>query len=235
MDKAKGILYLIPNKISEAALDGVVPPRLVSLVPTIKHYIVEDIRTVRRYLRLLNRDVDIDNTTFYELNKHTHETDIVNYLSAAEKGENMGLVSEAGLPCVADPGNVIVAMAHRKGIRVVPIVGPSSILVALMASGLNGQNFAFNGYIPIDQPERTRKLRDLEARSRRENQSQIFMDTPYRNNRLLDDLKATLSPQTLLCIALNITAEDEFICTKTIAEWKKTNIDLNKKPCIFII
>lgn len=232
---SKGILYLIPNKISEAPLDEVVPQRLVALVPTIKHYIVEDVRTVRRYLRQLNREVDIDSTTFYELNKHTIDTDITNYLDAAENGENIGLISEAGLPCVADPGNVIVAMAHRKGIKVVPLVGPCSMMMALMASGLNGQNFAFNGYIPIDQPERTRKLRDLEARSRKEGQSQIFMDTPYRNNRLFDDLKAILSPQTMLCVALNITADDEFICTKSIAEWKKTNIDLNKKPCIFII
>lgn len=232
---SKGILYLIPNKISEASLDSVIPQTLVSLVPTIKHYIVEDIRTVRRYLRQLNRDVDIDTTTFYELNKHTLDTDISTYLDAAEHGENMGLISEAGLPCVADPGNVIVAMAHRKGIKVVPLVGPCSMMLALMASGLNGQNFAFNGYIPIDQPERAHKLRDLEARSRKEHQSQIFMDTPYRNNRLFDDLKATLSPQTMLCIALNITADDEFICTKSIAEWKREKLDLNKKPCIFII
>lgn len=231
----KGILYLIPNKISDASLDEVVPQRLFSLVPTIKHYIVEDVRTVRRYLRQLSKDVDIDSTTFYELNKHTLETDISNYLQAADNGENMGLISEAGLPCVADPGNVIVAMAHQKGIRVVPLVGPCSMMMALMASGLNGQNFAFNGYIPIDQPERARKLRDLEVRSKKEHQSQIFMDTPYRNNRLFDDLKLTLSPQTLLCVALNISAEDEFICTKTIAEWKREKIDLNKKPCIFII
>lgn len=231
----KGILYLIPNKISEAPLDEVVPKRLFSLVPTIKHYIVEDVRTVRRYLRQLSKDVDIDSTTFYELNKHTLDTDISTYLTAAEKGENIGLISEAGLPCVADPGNVIVAMAHRKGIRVVPLVGPCSMMMALMASGLNGQNFAFNGYIPIDQPERARKLRDLEARSKKEHQSQIFMDTPYRNNRLFDDLKETLSPQTMLCIALNISADDEFICTSTIAEWKREKIDLNKKPCIFII
>lgn len=231
----KGILYLIPNKISEAPLNEVVPEHLVSLVPTIKHYIVEDIRTVRRYLRQLNKAVDIDSTTFYELNKHTEPTDILKYLDAAENGENVGLISEAGLPCIADPGNVIVALAHHKGIRVVPLVGPCSMMMALMASGLNGQNFAFNGYIPIDQPERTKKIRDLENRSRKEQQSQIFMDTPYRNNRLFDDLKNTLSPQTMLCIALNITSDDEFICTKTIAEWKREKIDLNKKPCIFII
>lgn len=231
----KGTLYLIPNKISDADLNTVVPPRIAELVPTIKHYIVEDVRTVRRYLRLLNKAVDIDATQFYELNKHTNEADISNYLLAADNGENIGLISEAGLPCVADPGNVIVALAHKKNLKVVPLVGPSSILMALMASGLNGQNFAFNGYIPIDQPERSKKIRNLEARSRTEHQSQIFMDTPYRNNKLFDDLKTTLAPQTLLCIALNITAEDEFICTKTIAEWKKTELNLNKKPCIFII
>jgi len=233
--ETKGVLYLIPNKISETSLDVVVPKYIFTLVSTIRHYIVEDIRTVRRYLRQLNHEVDINGITFYELNKHTVSTDIADYLKAAENGEDMGLISEAGLPCVADPGNVIVEMAHKKSIRVVPLVGPSSILMALMASGLNGQNFAFNGYIPIDQPDRTRKLRELEARSHREHQSQIFMDTPYRNNRLFCDLKATLSPQTKLCIALNITADDEFICTKTISEWKKTNVDLNKKPCIFII
>ncbi len=232
---SKGILYLIPNKISEAPLDEVVPSRLAQLVPQIKHYIVEDVRTVRRYLRQLSKEVNIDETTFYELNKHTDEVEISNYLLSAERGENMGLVSEAGLPCVADPGNIIVAMAHRKGIRVVPLVGPSSILMALMASGLNGQNFAFNGYIPLDQPERTRKIHDLEIRAKKERQSQIFMDTPYRNNRLFDDLKATLSPQTMLCVALNITADDEFIRTMSVDEWKKQKIYLNKKPCIFII
>ncbi|MCF0205829.1 MAG: SAM-dependent methyltransferase, partial [Bacteroidales bacterium] len=203
---SKGSLYLIPNKISDAELENVVPPQLAKIVPTIKHYIVEDVRTVRRYLRLLSKEVDIDSTQFYELNKHTLEGEISSYLSAAEQGENMGLISEAGLPCVADPGNVIVAMAHKKGIRVVPLVGPCSMMMALMASGLNGQNFAFNGYIPIEQHERAKKIRDLELRSRKEQQSQIFMDTPYRNNRLFDDLKSILSPQTLLCVASNITS-----------------------------
>ena len=235
---SKGILYLIPNKISEAPLEEVVPQRLVALVPTIKHYIVEDVRTVRRYLRQLNREVDINTTTFYELNKHTIETDITNYLEAAEHGENIGLISEAGLPCVADPGNVIVAMAHRKGIKVVPLVGPCSMMMALMASGLNGQCFAFTGYLPVKTPARREAISQLERTSARLGQSQIIIETPYRNDSLLADILECCKPSTRLCVAADITCPDESIRTHDIAAWRKavaSGFAIGRRPCVFVL
>ncbi len=235
MSKIQSNLYLIPNLIGDTTPEMVIPPSISSLVKTIKHFIVEDIRTTRRYLRKLDKEIDIDSITFYELNKHTDEKEIFEYLKACELGYDIGLISDAGLPCVADPGNVIVKLAHLKGIRVVPLSGPSSILMALMASGLNGQNFAFNGYVPIESRSRVKKLLEMENRSKTEFQSQIFMDTPYRNNKLLDDIIVHLNSSTTLCIASNITCNDEFIKTMSIKEWKKNKPDLNKKPCIFII
>ena len=228
-------LYLIPNLISENDLDLVIPNSLKFKVLEIKHYIVENIREARRFLKKLNKEINIDDLIFYEINKNIDISEIENYLDEAKNGMDFGLISDAGLPCVADPGNLIVAKAHAKGIHVVPLVGPSSIFLALMASGLNGQNFAFNGYVPIDKIECTNKIKSLELRSKIEKQTQIFMDTPYRNNKLLDTLLNTLHFDTKLCIACNITATDEFIQTKSVYQWKTTKPDLNKKPCIFLI
>jgi len=228
-------LYLIPNTISTNDINYVIPNFIKEKILEIKFYIVENIREARRYLKKLNKEINIEDLTFYELNKHTKDEDISNFLSEAENGNNFGLISDAGLPCIADPGNVIVKIAHQKNIKVVPLSGPSSIFMALMASGLNGQNFAFNGYIPIVQNDKILKIKQLEQRSKKENQSQIFMDTPYRNNKLFSDLLTTLNSETNLCIAFDITGENEFITTKKISEWKKQKINLDKKPCIFII
>ncbi|MDR2010502.1 MAG: SAM-dependent methyltransferase [Bacteroidales bacterium] len=235
MENCTSKLYLIPNKISSNDISNVIPGFISNLVLGIKFYIVENIREARRYLKLLNKEIRIDELCFYELNKHTPESEIPGFLNECLNGNDIGLISDAGLPCIADPGNVIVMLAHQKGIKVVPLVGPSSIFMALMASGLNGQNFAFNGYLPIENKERQNKLKILEQRSRNEKQSQIFMDTPYRNNKMLEDIISTLSPDIYLCIAANITGDGEFIRTKLVSEWKKEKIDLNKQPCIFII
>jgi 16S rRNA (cytidine1402-2'-O)-methyltransferase len=232
---AIGKLYLIPNLIGDTSIDLVIPSSIAMNVLHINCYIVENIRNARRYLKKLNPDIIIDNLQFFELNKHTSNIDIYGYLSECEKGSDMALLSDAGLPCIADPGNVIVKMAHEKNIKVVPFAGPSSIFMALMASGLNGQNFAFNGYVPIDKTERIAKLKALENKSQKEKQSQIFMDTPYRNNKLFEEITSTLNSNTYLCVAANISNADEFIATKKISEWKNFIIDLNKKPCIFII
>lgn len=231
----KSSLYLIPNLIGDTVIESVLPADLYSRINHIRHFIVEDVRTARRFLKKLNKEIVIDDLTFYELNKHSDPTQVSAYLAVAEKGTDIGLLSEAGLPCIADPGNVIVMMAHQKNIRVVPVSGPSSIFMALMASGLNGQNFAFNGYIPIEVSLRVNKLKLLESRAIKEKQSQIFMDTPFRNDKLLDDILLNLNSHTYLCIASNISCEDEMIETKTIAEWKRNKPALNKKPCIFII
>ncbi len=231
----KSSLYLIPNLIGETEIKDVIPASVSEIVTKLKHFIVEDVRNARRFLKKLNKEIVIDDLMFYELNKHSNPKDISNYLNASLSGADIGMISEAGLPCIADPGNVIVKMAHEKGIRVVPLSGPSSIFMALMASGLNGQNFAFNGYIPIEASLRISNLKNLEHRSLKEKQSQIFMDTPFRNNKLFEDILLNLNPHTYLCVALNISCVDEMILTKTVAEWKKTKIDLNKKPCIFII
>lgn len=231
----KANLFLIPNLIGDTEPDLVLPAGMYSRIKHIRHFIVEDIRTARRFLKKLDKEIVIDDLTFYELNKHSEPAEINKYLAVAESGSDVGLLSEAGLPCIADPGNVIVMQAHKKNIRVVPISGPSSLFMALMASGLNGQNFAFNGYVPVEVSLRITKLKMLESRSLKEKQSQIFMDTPYRNDKLLDDILSNLNPHTYLCIASNISCEDEMIATKTIADWKQNKPALNKKPCIFII
>lgn len=235
MAKAKGKLYLIPNLIGDSEVNDVLPSSLKEKVMTINHYIVEDIRTTRRFLRKVNKQINIDGLTFYVLNKHTSDKELSDYLEACTEGHDIGLISEAGLPCVADPGNVIVKMAHAKNLQVVPLAGPSSLFMALMASGMNGQNFAFNGYLPIERHKRIAKLKQLENRVKTEDQSQLFMETPYRNNKMLDDILANLNPKTYLCIAVNVTNKDEFIKTMRIESWNKTKPDLNKKPCIFII
>lgn len=228
-------LYLIPNLIGDVEPELVLPAVLPKIVESLKHFIVEDVRNARRYLRKLSKNIVIDELTFYVLNKHASQEEISTYLNACVKGLDIGLISEAGLPCVADPGNVIVEMAHRRNIRVVPIAGPSSIYMALMASGLNGQNFAFNGYLPVENNLKIRKLKELEQKVYKDQQSQIFMDTPYRNNKMFSDIMSNLNSNTYLCVAVNVSCEDEFIKTMKIKDWKTNAPDLHKKPCIFII
>ena len=228
-------LYLIPVTLGDTPLEKVLPAYNKEVILQIKHFIVEEVRTARRFLKKVESSIDIDSLTFYPLNKHTQATDIAGYLKPLMVGEPMGVISEAGCPAVADPGADVVAIAQRRGLKVVPLVGPSSILLSVMASGFNGQSFAFHGYLPIEQGERTKRIKMLEQRSYAENQTQLFIETPYRNRRLLEELIQTCRPQTRLCIACNVTCEDEYICTKSMKEWKGHLPDLEKRPCIFLI
>jgi 16S rRNA (cytidine1402-2'-O)-methyltransferase len=228
-------LYLIPNLLGEDNWENVLPARARDACQQIKHFIVEDTRTARRFLKKLDKSIDIDTLTFYELNKFTSQAEKEHMLDPLLAGADMGIITEAGCPGIADPGAEVVALAHKKNIRVVPLVGPSSILLALMASGLNGQNFAFNGYLPVKQAERTTRIRQLEKRAQTEKQTQIFIETPYRNNQLAADILQSCQANTQLCIACNLTLDDEFISTKPISAWKNHLPDLDKKPAIFLI
>lgn len=228
-------LYLIPNVLSDGDWQNVLPAQIHPILTNTKHFIVENIRTTRRFMKQVNKEINIDECTFFELNKRTKSSELPAFLKPLSEGFDMGVISEAGCPGVADPGADIVKIAHQKGIQVVPIVGPSSILLALMASGLNGQNFAFKGYLPVKPNERVREIIALEKRIKGEKQTQIFIETPYRNNQLIGDLLKTCSPATQLCIAANITGENEFIVTKSIQEWKKKAPELHKQPVIFLL
>ena len=221
--------------LGETSIDHAIPTYNKSIVSTLKFYIVENIRTARRFLKKCNPDINIDSLTFFELNKHTDKKDISGFLDPMKSGESIGVMSEAGCPGVADPGADVVALAQQKGFKVMPLVGPSSILMAIMASGFNGQSFAFHGYLPIDSIERTSKLKQLEARSYKENQTQLFIETPYRNQKLVEDIIQHCKPQTQLCIASNISCKDEQIVTKSIKAWKGKLPDINKKPTVFLI
>ncbi len=228
-------LFLIPNVLSEGDWQNVLPSGIFSIVTQTKYFIVEDVRTARRFLKQVNKEIDIDTLTFFELNKYTQATDLPGFLKPAEQGHDMAVISEAGCPGVADPGADVVKIAHQKGITVVPLVGPSSILLALMASGMNGQNFAFNGYLPVKPNERTRAIQTLEKKVKTDQQTQIFIETPYRNNQIVADILKTCSPSTLLCIAANLTGENEMIVTKTIQQWKNHVPDLHKQPVIYLL
>ncbi len=228
-------LYLLPVTLGETSIDAVLPPYNREVIRQINHFIVEDVRSARRFLKKVDRETDIDSLTFYPLNKHTSPESIAGYLKPLERGEAMGVISEAGCPAVADPGADVVAIAQRKGLKVVPLVGPSSIVLSVMASGFNGQSFAFNGYLPIGPAERAKKLKQLEQRAYAEGQTQLFIETPYRNNRMVEDILRACRPQTRLCIAANLTCEDEFVRTRTIKEWAGKVPDLAKVPCIFLL
>jgi 16S rRNA (cytidine1402-2'-O)-methyltransferase len=231
----KGKLYLIPTILGEGTQEATLPSTILKAIKEIDVFIVENLRTARRHIRKLDREKNIDATTFYSYGKYDTLNLEQDFLPHILSGQNIGLLSEAGLPCVADPGSKIVAYAHDFQIDVVPFVGPSSILLALMASGLNGQNFAFTGYLPIDKSERTKIIKQLEELVKKTGQTQIFMETPYRNNQLIETLLKTCSNNTKLCTASDITLPTENIKTKTIAEWKQTKINLDKKPTIFSI
>ncbi|RUT78286.1 SAM-dependent methyltransferase [Ancylomarina longa] len=230
----KGKLYLIPTTLGDTPIDQVIPKEVQDLIPGLKHFIVENIRTARRYLKKVDTKINIDELSFYELNKHSSPNEISGYLHAISEN-NIGVISEAGCPGVADPGADVVKLAHEKNIEVVPLVGPSSILLSLMASGFNGQNFAFNGYLPIKSEERIKKIKQLESRSLNENQTQIFIEAPYRNNKLLEDLIQNCNSATKICVAMDITMESEFIKTLPVKAWKNQDIDMHKKPTIFLL
>lgn len=230
-----GKLYLIPTTLGEMQPEDVLPQTIKRSIDFIDHYIVENEKTARRFIKSVQPEKKQSELKLSLLNKHTEESDYLKMMEPLLNGMNVGLMSEAGCPGVADPGAVIVKIAHERGIQVVPLVGPSSILLAIMASGMNGQSFAFNGYLPIDASEKRNAIKQFERLSQEKNQSQLFIETPYRNNKLVDDLIQILNPQTHLCIACDITLPTEFIKTKTVNEWKKNKVDLHKRPCIFII
>ncbi|MEQ6124850.1 SAM-dependent methyltransferase [Pseudotenacibaculum sp. MALMAid0570] len=231
----KGKLYLIPTTLGENEPLEVMPYSVRKMVELIDHYIVENEKTARRFIKKITPKKSQPSLVMMKLDKYADEMETRTYLDVCEQGISVGLLSEAGVPAVADPGATIVKLAHEKGIQVVPLVGPSSILMALMASGMNGQSFAFNGYLPIDKADRKKAIKELERLSKEKNQSQIFIETPYRNEKMFSDLKAALTPQTRLCIAVDITLPEEYIKTYTIAEWKQQQPDLHKRPAIFII
>ena len=228
-------LYLLPVTLGDTPLDKVLPSYNLEVIAHIRHFIVEDVRSARRFLKKVNKEFDIDSMTFYPLNKHTSPNDISGYLQPLLEGRPMGVISEAGCPAVADPGADVVAIAQQKNLKVVPLVGPSSIILSVMASGFNGQSFAFNGYLPIEPGERAKKLKQLEQRVYAEHQTQLFIETPYRNNKMLEDILHNCRPQTKLCIAANITCEGQFIRTKTVKNWQGNLPDLTKIPCIFLL
>ena len=228
-------LYLIPVELGETPQERVLPSYNRDIILGLRHFIVEDVRSARRFLKRVDRDINIDVLSFYPMGKHADTVLFERYLKPLEAGESIGVISEAGCPAVADPGADVVAIAQRKGLRVVPLVGPSSMIMAVMASGLNGQSFAFNGYLPIDPADRAKRLRQLEERALREQQTQLFIETPYRNHKLLETLLQTLRPQTRLCIAAGITTDDEWIRTCTITDWKHQRLpELSKIPAIFL-
>ena len=231
-----GKLYLIPTTLGDETEPlEVMPISVKKVIEDINYYIVENEKSARRFIKKISPKKPQPNLTIKLLDKYAIEEETQKYLDVCEQGFNVGLLSEAGVPAIADPGASIVKLAHQKNIQVVPLVGPSSILMAMMSSGLNGQNFAFNGYLPIDKGERKRAIKDLERISADKNQSQIFIETPYRNEKMFADLKAILSPQTSLCIAADITLSSEYIKTFSIKEWKQQQPNLHKRPAIFII
>lgn len=228
-------LYLLPVTLGDTSVDKVLPAYNREVIRGIKHFIVEDVRSARRFLKKVDAEINIDELTFYPLNKHTSAEEVFGYLKPLEEGAPMGVISEAGCPAVADPGADVVAIAQRKNLRVVPLVGPSSILLSVMGSGFNGQSFAFHGYLPIEPGERTKRLKELESRIYTESQTQLFIETPYRNNKMAEEILRTCRPQTKLCIAANLTCDGEYIRTKSVKEWKGKLPDLNKIPCIFLL
>lgn len=229
-------LYLIPVTLGETEIQKVLPSYNHDIIVEIKHFIVENIRSARRFLKKVDKNIDIDELTFYELNRHTDRKFIGEYLEPLKNGKSIGIISEAGCPAIADPGADVVAIAQSKNFKVIPLVGPSSIILSVMASGFNGQSFAFNGYLPVEVPQRIKALKKLENKVLNENQTQLFIETPYRNSKMIETILSSLKPQTKLCIAAGITCNEEFIKTKTVAQWKKEKIpELGKIPCIFVI
>lgn len=230
-----GTLYLIPVPLADGTADAVLPILHKELINKIDTYIVENEKTARYWLKHTGLQTPQSSLTIHVYGKHADKTDTAVFLKELLAGKDVGLMSEAGCPAIADPGADVVAEAHRKGIKVVPLTGPSSILLSLMASGFNGQSFAFHGYLPIDKAQRAKRIKDLEAESMRHKQTQIFIETPFRNNQMLEELLRSCSPQTRLCVACNITAADELIISTTVGNWKTKKVDLHKKPAIFLL
>lgn len=229
-----GTIYLIPVTLGGNDYQQVIPEKVLNLTRSLRHFIVEDLRSARRYLRLIDKAFPIDESVFFELNEHTRDAEITAILDPVIKGSDVGLMSEAGLPGIADPGSRLIQIAHRKNIRVVPLSGPSSIIMALISSGMNGQSFAFHGYLPVKPEERNKKLNEIEKKSKG-GEAQIFMETPYRNQKMIESILSVCQPDTKVCIAADITLPSEFIITKIVSEWKKNIPVLNDRFVIFLI
>ena len=231
----KGKLYLIPSSLGGDDLASVIPSRVFEVINETDHYIVENIKSAAKFLKLAGLKKPLKELTFYVLTKETPPGEYLSYLDEAMNGNNIGILSEAGAPCIADPGAQVATLAHEKSITVIPLSGPSSIIMAMMASGLNGQNFAFNGYLPIDQKARRDKLKELEKKVKHDNQSQIFIEAPHRNDKLFEEILSTCTPELKLSISKNLTLPDEYVKTEPISYWKKNPIKFGKIPAIFIL
>ena len=232
----KGTIYLLPTTLgSNDTISNVLPEYNIKIAHTLNIFIVEQVRTARRFLAKIQHPIPIDEMMFLELNKHTHETQAITYLNYAMQGKSIGLLSEAGTPCIADPGALIVKIAQQLGIKVVSLVGPNSVILALMASGFNGQHFVFHGYLPIDKTELLKKIKEMEVNVARFDQTQIFIETPYRNRQMFEALLKTCNSNTLLCIATDLTLENEYVKTMEIGQWKKEKVDFHKKPTVFLL
>jgi 16S rRNA (cytidine1402-2'-O)-methyltransferase len=234
MSKA-GTLYILPNTLGGESISDIIPNDVVEKAISLRHFVVENIKSARRVLRKMDREFPIDESMFVEMNKRSTEQDTMKSLQWLIAGNNVGIISDAGCACVADPGAEIVSLAHSQKIAVIPFVGPSSILLALMGSGFSGQNFSFHGYLPKERKERIRTLKTYEFDSRKKGYSQIFMDTPYRNMNVLEDLLNELADHTQLCIASNITLHNQRIRTMSVEDWRENAYDLSKSPCVFLI
>jgi 16S rRNA (cytidine1402-2'-O)-methyltransferase len=229
-----GKIYLIPVTLGGDDFRKVIPQQVIEITASLRYFIVEDLRSARRYLRLIDKSFPIDETVFFELNEHTKDSEIRSFLAPVLEGNDVGIMSEAGLPGIADPGTNLIWAAHRSSIRVVPLSGPSSIILAINSAGMNGQNFTFNGYLPVKQADREFKLKEIEKRSLT-GEAQIFMETPYRAQKMFDSVLSVCSPSTRLCIAADITLESEFIKTMRVSDWKKDIPRLNDRLIIFIL
>lgn len=230
-----GNLYLVPNSLGSTDPDDFLPANFKPVITGLRYFVVENVRNARRYLKMIDQGIDIDAITFYELNKHTDPASVPGFLQPAIDGNHLGMISEAGLPGVADPGAILVSMAHQNDVRVIPITGPSSMFLALMASGFNGQQFRFSGYLPVQKSERIHAIKQLEHLVEARNETQIFMETPYRNNALLTDLCNVCKEQSMLCIAADLTMGTELIRTAAVRWWKKKKPDLHKRPAVFLL
>lgn len=228
-------LYLLPAPLGEADFSLLFPPFNIEIINSIDYYIVEELRTARRLLRKMNISKPIDHLFFNLLNEHTKNVNLNDYLAPCLDGKPVGLLSEAGTPCIADPGNSVVAKAHQLEIEVIPLIGPNSIMLALMASGFNGQHFTFNGYLPVDRQQRETEIRFLESLLKKNGQTQIFIETPYRNNHLLDSILTVCAPETRLCVACNLATPEQWIKSLSVSKWRKEKIDLHKKPVVFLL
>lgn len=236
MNQQFGKLYLVPTLLGATSAEQVIPAGTLEIVRTLRFFVVENVRTARRMLSKMHIPCPIDELTFVELDKHNPQNqDLMTYLGEALNGNDIGLMSEAGTPCVADPGALIVELAHQVGIQVVPLTGPNAMILALMASGFNGQSFCFHGYLPIKNPERAQKLKSLERQSFANNETELFIETPFRNNAMIDDIIKNCRPNTMLCVASDITTPDEKIVSKPISEWKNIRHDWNKHPAVFLL